>query len=161
PKEYLSIQLVPRPDKFYLIEIVNDPRGLRENVTTLTEKADGVERSNVTTYSQNKLKFTLQFGKTIGIWTGRFGIKESTGGVGLEVTFRGASFERSAQRGRRPTGPRRAGSGLGAVLAASLFVACSAENGHGVLKGTVNVPECVFNGGVAEPYLADQMQVLD
>jgi phospholipid/cholesterol/gamma-HCH transport system substrate-binding protein len=85
PKEYLSVQLVPRPDKFYLIEIVNDPRGLRESSTTNTESAGKVTTTNTTTYSQNKLKFTLQFGKTYGIWTGRFGIKESTGGVGLDV----------------------------------------------------------------------------
>ena len=29
-KNYLSIQLMPRPDKFYLIELVEDPRGYRE-----------------------------------------------------------------------------------------------------------------------------------
>ena len=85
PKEYLSVQLVPRPDKFYLIEIVNDPRGLREDVTTFTESGDRSKPTHVTTYSQNKLKFTLQFGKTYGIFTGRFGIKESTGGVGLDI----------------------------------------------------------------------------
>ena len=85
PKEYLSVQLVPRPDKFYLIEVVNDPRGLRESSTTNTVTSGRVTTTNVTTYSQNKLKFTLQFGKTYGIWTGRFGIKESTGGVGLDV----------------------------------------------------------------------------
>ena len=28
-KNYLSIQLMPRPDKFYLIELVEDPRGYR------------------------------------------------------------------------------------------------------------------------------------
>ena len=85
PKEYLAVQLVPRPDKFYLIEIVNDPRGLRDNTITNTESANKVTTTNVTTYSQNKLKFTLQFGKTYGIVTGRFGIKESTGGVGLDL----------------------------------------------------------------------------
>ena len=29
-KNYLSIQLMPRPDKFYLIELVEDPRGYRD-----------------------------------------------------------------------------------------------------------------------------------
>jgi phospholipid/cholesterol/gamma-HCH transport system substrate-binding protein len=28
-KNYLSVTLMPRPDKFYLIEIVDDPRGYR------------------------------------------------------------------------------------------------------------------------------------
>jgi len=86
PKEYLAVQLVPRPDKFYLIEIVNDPRGLRESTFTYTESMNKQSVSQTTTYSQNKLKFTLQFGKTYGgIITGRFGMKESTGGVGLDV----------------------------------------------------------------------------
>jgi phospholipid/cholesterol/gamma-HCH transport system substrate-binding protein len=86
PKEYLAVQLVPRPDKFYLIEIVNDPRGLRENTLTYTESMGKTAVAQTTTYSQNKLKFTLQFGKTYaGIITGRFGLKESTGGVGLDL----------------------------------------------------------------------------
>ncbi|HEX2656791.1 MAG TPA: MlaD family protein [Polyangia bacterium] len=84
PKEYLSVQLVPRPDKFYLIEVVNDPRGLRDNVISNVESAEGVKTTNTTTYSLNKLKFTVQFGKTYGIVSGRFGIKESTGGLGLD-----------------------------------------------------------------------------
>ena len=84
PKEYLSVQLVPRPDKFYLIEVVNDPRGLRESFVTNEESAREVKTTNTTVYSLNKLKFTLQFGKTYGIVTGRFGIKESTGGFGLD-----------------------------------------------------------------------------
>jgi len=86
PKEYLAVQLVPRPDKFYLIEIVNDPRGLREDSLTYTESSKQTVPTRTTTYSQNKLKFTLQFGKTYaGLITGRFGLKESTGGVGLDL----------------------------------------------------------------------------
>lgn len=86
PKEYLAVQLMPRPDKFYLIEIVNDPRGLRESQTVYTESMGKMGVTQTTTYSQNKLKFTLQFGKTYGgIITGRFGMKESTGGVGLDL----------------------------------------------------------------------------
>ncbi|MBC8133170.1 MAG: MCE family protein [Deltaproteobacteria bacterium] len=85
PKVYLSVQLVPRPDKFYLIEIVDDPRGLRESVVTNTESARGNTISKSTTYSLNRFKYTLQFGKTFfGLVTTRFGIKESTGGVGLD-----------------------------------------------------------------------------
>jgi phospholipid/cholesterol/gamma-HCH transport system substrate-binding protein len=86
PKEYLAVQLVPSPDKFYLIEIVNDPRGLREDSTTFTETMDKTTASRTTTYSLNKLKYTLMFGKTYaGLITGRFGIKESTGGFGLDL----------------------------------------------------------------------------
>ena len=84
-KEYVSIQLVPRPDKFYLIEIVDDPRGFREQTQTLTNgSATSTNSVNTITISQ-KLRFTLMFGKRYGIVTGRFGIKESTGGLGLDL----------------------------------------------------------------------------
>ncbi|MEO5767774.1 MAG: MlaD family protein, partial [Polyangia bacterium] len=84
-KEYLSVQLVPRPDKFYLIEVVYDPRGFRQTTTTSTISPRGVLPSTTTTTSE-QLKFTLQFGRTFwSTLTGRFGIKESTGGFGLDL----------------------------------------------------------------------------
>ncbi|MES1204549.1 MAG: MlaD family protein [Pseudomonadota bacterium] len=85
-KSYLSVQLVPRPDKFYLIELVDDPRGLRDDKIIYEETPAGVIPRKTTTYSLNKLKYTLQFGKTFfGLVTGRFGLKESTGGLGLDL----------------------------------------------------------------------------
>lgn len=83
-KNYVSIQLVPHPDKFYLIEIVDDPRGLRETTSISVTDPMGLHPSTVTTTSE-KLKYTLQFGYTYGMLTGRFGIKESTGGFGLDL----------------------------------------------------------------------------
>src|SRR6476660_7844766 len=38
-KNYLSIQLMPRPDKFYLIELVEDPRGYRTKTVTVTNNS--------------------------------------------------------------------------------------------------------------------------
>jgi phospholipid/cholesterol/gamma-HCH transport system substrate-binding protein len=83
-KNYVSIQLVPHPDKFYLIEIVDDPRGLRQTQQIAVTDDLGLHSSTVTTTSE-KLKFTLQFGYTYGLLTGRFGIKESTGGFGADL----------------------------------------------------------------------------
>jgi phospholipid/cholesterol/gamma-HCH transport system substrate-binding protein len=85
-KEYLSITIMPRPDKFYLLEIVNDPRGFRETVSSNSfSTLRGYDHTTTTTYSE-KLRFTLQFGKTFyGVLSGRFGIKESTGGVGVDL----------------------------------------------------------------------------
>ena len=37
-KNYLSITLMPRPDKFYLIELVEDPRGYRERPSTTVDQ---------------------------------------------------------------------------------------------------------------------------
>jgi phospholipid/cholesterol/gamma-HCH transport system substrate-binding protein len=83
-KNYLSIQLMPRPDKFYLIELVEDPRGYREQTRTLTEGSAGTADETKVTISE-RLRFSLMFGKRVGPVTGRFGIKESTGGAGVDL----------------------------------------------------------------------------
>ncbi len=87
-KNYFSIQIAPRPDKFYLLEIVDDPRGFREVVRTTTQSSDRnlVEETTIKN-SVDKLRFSLMFGKRIGGFTGRFGIKESTGGAGFDLHF--------------------------------------------------------------------------
>jgi phospholipid/cholesterol/gamma-HCH transport system substrate-binding protein len=86
-KNYLSIQLMPRPDKFYLIELVEDPRGYRTKTVTVTNNSShlGTEEETKVTLTE-QLRFTLQFGKRVGLSPnvaigGRFGIKESTGGI--------------------------------------------------------------------------------
>jgi phospholipid/cholesterol/gamma-HCH transport system substrate-binding protein len=84
-KNYLSIQLMPRPDKFYLIELVEDPRGYRTRSTTVTSSsATGTQSETRVTLSE-QLRFSLMFGKRVGNVAGRFGIKESTGGVGGDL----------------------------------------------------------------------------
>jgi phospholipid/cholesterol/gamma-HCH transport system substrate-binding protein len=84
-KNYLSIQLMPRPDKFYLIELVEDPRGYRSRTTTISDNsATGIQSETRVTISE-QLRFSLQFGKRVGNVAGRFGIKESTGGVGADL----------------------------------------------------------------------------
>lgn len=86
-KNYLSIMLAPRPDKFYLIELVDDPRGFRtERLSTTVSSADGVESEKVVEISES-LRFSFMFAKRWGNVTGRFGIKESTGGAGLDLHF--------------------------------------------------------------------------
>ncbi|MDZ4694177.1 MAG: MlaD family protein [Deltaproteobacteria bacterium] len=84
-KNYLSIQLAPRPDKYYLIELVDDPRGFRNETleTELRSDTGFVSTKRVTISEQ--LRFTFMFAKRIGSVTGRFGILESTGGGSLDV----------------------------------------------------------------------------
>ncbi|MDX2022759.1 MAG: MlaD family protein [Deltaproteobacteria bacterium] len=86
-KTYLSIQLAPRPDKFYLIELVDDPRGFKSTQTkTIDSSKDGVISERTITISE-ALRFSFMFGKRWGNVTGRFGIKESTGGFGVDLHF--------------------------------------------------------------------------
>jgi phospholipid/cholesterol/gamma-HCH transport system substrate-binding protein len=84
-KTYFQVTLAPRPDKFYLIEVVDDPRGLRNRrVENHNSTQLGLYSDVVTTTSQ-QLRFSFMFGKCISILCGRFGIKESTGGAGLDL----------------------------------------------------------------------------
>ena len=84
-KNYLSVQLVPRPDKFYLIELVDDPRGYRTQTNTVTNSSLTGQNSTTTVTTTEQLRFSLMFGKRYGHVGGRFGIKESTGGFGGDL----------------------------------------------------------------------------
>jgi phospholipid/cholesterol/gamma-HCH transport system substrate-binding protein len=84
-KSYFQIALQPRPDKFYLIEIVDDPRGFREQSVEIHDTTDRGTFSDTTVKVSEKLRYSFQFGKCIGPLCGRFGIKESTGGFGIDL----------------------------------------------------------------------------
>jgi phospholipid/cholesterol/gamma-HCH transport system substrate-binding protein len=84
-KNYLSITIMPRPDKFYLIELVEDPRGFREQTTTVTNSSITGTSSQTQVTLSDRLRFTLMFGKRVGPVAGRFGILESTGGAGVDL----------------------------------------------------------------------------
>jgi phospholipid/cholesterol/gamma-HCH transport system substrate-binding protein len=95
-KSYVEIRLQPREDKYYLFEVVNDPKGLTRfeqiDVDT-TNPNDPPHYREVRTVTQNTLRFSLQFAQSFGPFTGRFGIKESTGGLGLDVLLFEDRFE--------------------------------------------------------------------
>jgi phospholipid/cholesterol/gamma-HCH transport system substrate-binding protein len=84
-KNYLSITLMPRPDKFYLIELIEDPRGYSNTVTKASQNSTNGFSSDTTVTTTDQLRFSLMFGKRVGPVAGRFGIKESTGGIGGDV----------------------------------------------------------------------------
>ena len=95
-KSYVELRLQPSEDKYYSIELVNDPRG-----RTTFEQID-VDTTNpnlpphyreVRTTTTNALRFSFQFAKRFGPFTGRFGIKESTGGLGLDLHLLDDRFE--------------------------------------------------------------------
>jgi len=95
-KSYVELRLQPSEDKYYLIELVNDPRG-----KTSFEQVD-VDTTNpnlpphyreIKTTTTNSFRFSFQFAKRFGPFTGRFGIKESTGGLGLDFHLLDDRFE--------------------------------------------------------------------
>jgi len=95
-KSYVELRIQPREDKYYLIEVVNDPRGLThfEQVDVDTTNTNQPPHyREVRTVTTNSLRFSLQFAQSFGPFTGRFGIKESTGGVGLDTLLLDNRFE--------------------------------------------------------------------
>ena len=95
-KHYLRLRLQPREDKYYLLELVDDPRGKTTTTSTVTQTNDpGAppvvhETSSSTT---EELKFSFQFAKRWYFLTGRFGVIESTGGLGVDVELFGDSLK--------------------------------------------------------------------
>jgi len=87
-RHYVSVELHTRPDKFYLIEIEKGPRGDYPDVTL--EFDPTVDPNNWTRKSviEDKLRFTFQFAKRFDWLTLRYGLKESTGGVGADADLR-------------------------------------------------------------------------
>jgi phospholipid/cholesterol/gamma-HCH transport system substrate-binding protein len=95
-KTYVSLRLQPREDKYYELELIDDPRGF----TSITDTSIDTTNPNlpahyrtITTTTTEAFRFSLQFAKRFGPFTGRFGIKESTGGIGLDIHLLQDRFE--------------------------------------------------------------------
>jgi phospholipid/cholesterol/gamma-HCH transport system substrate-binding protein len=87
-KIYFSARIMPRPDKYYLLEIVSDPRGVDTLTTsTVDTEVNGQSTRTTTTTRLNEQKFTFsaQLAKRYGPVTFRVGIIESSGGVGADL----------------------------------------------------------------------------
>ena len=88
-KTYISVELYPRQDKFYLVELIDDPRGLRSTKYTVTrtdnpEVGPPLSRTEELSVTDS-MRFSFMFAKKVDYFTFRFGIKESTGGAGVDL----------------------------------------------------------------------------
>ncbi|MFT3916215.1 MAG: MlaD family protein [Anaeromyxobacteraceae bacterium] len=83
-KIYFGARLLPRPDKYYLLELVSDPRGV---TTVTTETISTAGQTSVVTRSKNteSLTLSLQLAKRYGPLTFRVGVIEGSGGVGSDL----------------------------------------------------------------------------
>ncbi|MBI5499314.1 MAG: MCE family protein [Deltaproteobacteria bacterium] len=87
-KTYIALRLQPKEDKYYLIEVIDDPRGSVSTVErTTTSTDDPFYVRELETVRGEALRFSLMFARRISFATFRFGIKESTGGVGVDLHF--------------------------------------------------------------------------
>lgn len=88
-KNYVSFKLQPKPDKFFLFEVVYDPNPPGSKSTEVTTVSTGGIDSVITTETEkfNKVRFSAELGKKFGDFTLRGGLIESTGGVGVDYEW--------------------------------------------------------------------------
>jgi phospholipid/cholesterol/gamma-HCH transport system substrate-binding protein len=94
-KTYFGVRIQPKPDKWYGIEIVDDPRGVTKLVKIQnqpTYNSPGAPLfnpfypdNNTQITTERSLKFSAYLAKRYGPVSGRFGIIENTGGFGVKL----------------------------------------------------------------------------
>ncbi|MCY1023134.1 MlaD family protein [Pyxidicoccus sp. MSG2] len=87
-KNLLSLRLIPKPDKYYLLELVDDPRGtVSTQVVQTNPPSEGDPVIQTQKVTKESLKISAQFAKRWYFTTLRVGLIESTGGVGGDLHF--------------------------------------------------------------------------
>ena len=94
-KNYVQLSLRPNPNRFYILELVDDPRGSTETTLRTTVSTDperpGIVYEEVTE-TRNRFKVSVLLGQRWALARnnqfylgGRFGIIESSGGIGANA----------------------------------------------------------------------------
>ncbi len=88
-KSYLNLKLQPTEDKYYLLSLVDDPKGRTETTSLVRRyKKDGepwkTYREEEEETQEDGLKFSAQMAKRWNDWVLRGGIIESSGGLGVD-----------------------------------------------------------------------------
>ncbi|UJR81007.1 MlaD family protein [Sandaracinus amylolyticus] len=91
-KNYFSIRILPREGRYFLVQLIDDPRGRTTVTTTQVRRSpppegepEFYEETRITTSEQ--LVFTLMLAQRVYFATFRFGILESSGGLGVDLNF--------------------------------------------------------------------------
>lgn len=91
-KNYFSLRIQPREGRYFLVQLIDDPRGRTQIQTSQVRRsppAEGepefYEETRITTTEQ--LVFTIMLAQRVYFATFRFGILESSGGLGLDLNF--------------------------------------------------------------------------
>lgn len=89
-KNYVTLRLQPDKTKYYQFQIVFDPRGktsYKERLTISNDPSKPPTLSERVTETTKDVKFSFEFARKLYFLTGRFGLIESTGGIGLDAEF--------------------------------------------------------------------------
>lgn len=128
-KNTLGLRIMPKPDKYYILEAISDPRGrTTRTLTTSVVNTGGKSQTIATDESEiafNALKFSAQLAKRYYFATLRFGIIENTGGLGLnlhgfddrgELRMDAYDFDRRDPNNARSIFPRLRATAMYAVV---------------------------------------------
>ncbi len=86
-KSYLSLRVQPKEDKYYLLQVIDDPAGSEKETVTTTTTGGVTTVQTTEEVDKNKLKFSAQIAKRYYDFGLRGGLFESTGGVGADYYF--------------------------------------------------------------------------
>lgn len=92
----LELRLQPKPDKYYSLQLVDDPRGatrFRETVTNTSASSEDPVTREQQTVTEDRFRLSLQFAKRFWFTTGRIGIIENSGGLGIDMHLLGDDLE--------------------------------------------------------------------
>ncbi|MBK7534083.1 MAG: MCE family protein [Myxococcales bacterium] len=84
-RNYVAVELHSRPDKYYLIELETGPRGDYPSVSLTYDPTVDANSYVRKVTIDDSFRFTFQFAKRFSWLTLRYGLKESTGGVGVDA----------------------------------------------------------------------------
>ena len=85
-KNYLALKLMPKSDKYYMLELIDDPRGEVDVTETCADpnNCDPSQRTKQITIKDD-FKWSFQFAKRFYFLALRFGIIEGSGGLGMNL----------------------------------------------------------------------------
>lgn len=82
-KHYVSVRMQPTADKYYLVGVVDDPKGKLKTLDT-TDVVNGTTTRTIEDQYENKLLFSALIAKRFSGLTVKGGVIESTGGLGVD-----------------------------------------------------------------------------
>lgn len=84
-KSFLGLKIQPGLDRYYELQVIDDPEGVKRSVVTKSSTNGGPESTyEETTTFKNKLKITALFAKNFYDFTVKGGMIENSGGVGVD-----------------------------------------------------------------------------
>lgn len=89
-KNYFQLRLLPRADRWYGFDLVDDPRGYTRTIRIQNTLPVGVTSSQYPpevqqVITERQWKVSAYLARRIGVVSGRFGLIESSGGFGMKV----------------------------------------------------------------------------